>query len=77
VWEQTSHLGTELGVTWHGVGRLQLAGHRRIAAAANFDLRREVAKRGPGSRVEERGNHYGFLVCNTLSNHWTEGNYSW
>lgn len=39
-----------------------MAGHRRIAAAANFDLRREVAKRGPGSRVEERGNHYGFLV---------------
>jgi hypothetical protein len=39
-----------------------LAGHRRITAAANSDLRREEAKRGPGGRVEERGNHCGFPV---------------
>jgi hypothetical protein len=42
--------------------RLRLAGRRRIAAAANSDLRREEAERGPGGRVEERGNHSGFLV---------------
>jgi hypothetical protein len=50
-------------VTWHGAGRLRLAGRRRIEAAANSDLRREDAERGPGDRVEERGNHCGFPVC--------------
>jgi hypothetical protein len=49
-------------VTWRGAGRLRLAGRRRIAAAVNSDLRREEAERGPGGRVEERGNHYGFPV---------------
>jgi hypothetical protein len=49
-------------VTWRGTGRLRLAGRRRIAAAANSDLCREEAERGPGGRVEERGNHCGFPV---------------
>jgi hypothetical protein len=31
-------------------------------SAVNSNLRREEAKRGPGGRVEERGNHFGFLV---------------
>ena len=39
-----------------------MAGRRRIAAAANSDLCREEAERGPGGRVEERGNHCGFPV---------------
>jgi hypothetical protein len=30
--------------------------------AANSDLRREDAEHGPSGRVEERGNHSGFLV---------------
>jgi hypothetical protein len=42
------------------VGRLWLAGRQRIAAAASSNLRREEAERGPGSRVEEWGNHSGF-----------------
>jgi hypothetical protein len=33
-----------------------------IAAVVNSDLRREEAERGPGGRVEERGNHCGFPV---------------
>jgi hypothetical protein len=52
-----------LGETWHDAGRLWLAGRRRIAAAASSDLRKEEAERRPGSRVEERGNHCGFPVC--------------
>jgi hypothetical protein len=47
VWEQTSHLGTGLGVTWRGTGRLRLAERQRIMAAANSDLRREKAKCRP------------------------------
>jgi hypothetical protein len=39
-----------------------LAGRQRIAAAASSNLRREEDERGPGSRVEEWGNHSGFLV---------------
>jgi hypothetical protein len=62
VWERTSHLGTGLGVTWRGAGRLRLAGRLRIAAAANSNLCREKAKRVPGGTVEERGNHCGFPV---------------
>jgi hypothetical protein len=33
-----------------------------IATAANSGLRKEEAERGPGGRVEERGNHCGFPV---------------
>jgi hypothetical protein len=62
-WERTSHLGAELGVTWRCAERLWLVGRRRIVAAANSDLRREEAERGPCDRVEERGNHCGFPVC--------------
>jgi hypothetical protein len=40
-----------------------LAGRRRIVAVASSDLRKEEAEHGPGSRVEERGNHCGFPVC--------------
>jgi hypothetical protein len=40
-----------------------LAGRRRIAAAANSDLRREEVERGPGRGIEKRGSHRGFLVC--------------
>jgi hypothetical protein len=47
VWEWTSHLGTGLGMTCRGTGRLRLAGRQRIAAVANSDLRREKAERGP------------------------------
>ena len=39
-----------------------MAGRRRIAAAANSDLRREEVERRPSERVEERGNHCGFPV---------------
>jgi hypothetical protein len=46
VWERTSHLGMGLGVTRRGTRRHRLAGRRRIAAAANSDLRREKAKCG-------------------------------
>jgi hypothetical protein len=53
VWERTSHLRTELGVTWCGPRRLRLIGRRRIAATVNYDLRREEAERKPGGRVEE------------------------
>jgi hypothetical protein len=51
-----------LGAAWHGARRLQLAERRRIAAIVSSDLCREEAKRGPGRRVEEMGNHRGFLV---------------
>jgi hypothetical protein len=40
-----------------------LARRRRIVTLANYDLHREEADCGPGGRVEERGNHYGFPVC--------------
>jgi hypothetical protein len=50
----------KLRVTWHGAGRLRLAGRRRITAATNSDLRREEAERGLGGTVEERRNHCGF-----------------
>jgi hypothetical protein len=49
-------------VTWRGARRLRLAGRRRITAAANSDPCREEAERGPGGKVEERGNHCGFPV---------------
>ena len=39
-----------------------MAERRRIVVAADSDLRREEAERGPGGRVEERRNHYGFPV---------------
>jgi hypothetical protein len=56
------YLGTELGVAWHGAGRLWLARRRRIAGAVNFDLRREEVERGLGRGIDERGNHHGFLM---------------
>jgi hypothetical protein len=49
-------------VTNNGTRRLRLAELRRITAAMSSDLRREEAERGSGRRVEERGNHRGFLV---------------
>jgi hypothetical protein len=66
-WERTSHLGTGLRVTWHGAGMLWLAERRRIVVAADSDLRREEAERGPGGRVEESGNHCGFPVCQVVT----------
>jgi hypothetical protein len=39
-----------------------LAGRRRITAAASSDLPRGEVEHGPGSGVEERGNHCGFPV---------------